>query len=100
MFDIGKNISNLDDDSDEMKFYLQQKTSREGKIAEEIDEEYEREQAAKREQINELKLLEEAEEQFIMQEEQTEVLNSTINGQNTSHKQQPFRDDSCKTNWR
>lgn len=79
LFDIGKDMSNFDDESDEMKFYLQQKTSREGRIADEIDEEYENEQAEQAERVNELRIQEEEEEQFIMEDESMEVFNSTIN---------------------
>ena len=84
LFDIGKNMTEFDDDSDEMKFYELQKTSREGRIADEIDTEYEEEQTRQVEQACEVRMQEEAEEQFIMQlqddiDNNEEVMNSTIN---------------------
>ena len=68
LLDIGKDTDALDADGDERKFYEQQKSSSEGRVTNDVDEDYVEEQRIKQELALEIVQQEEAEEAFIMQD--------------------------------
>ena len=86
LLDIGKDMDALDADGDERIFYEQQKSSREGRVTNDVDEEYVEEQTIQQEHTLEIVQQQEAEEAFIMEDiddpdEQPgqPCLNSTMN---------------------
>ena len=68
LLDIGKDMDALDADGVERKFYEQQKSLREGRVTNDVDEDYVEEQRIQQELALEIVQQEEAVEAFIMQD--------------------------------